>query len=233
MSILNQLSQDVQDNHSLYCTSTDYTQFYLLDNILSSFGKFKVSNIVLIDPRGISHNLWKHYLQNEHTEMVLNDFTVLSKSSETFADPLIDAITNNLKVEFGELYATSLAKIGEPTITRYELEYKESKLTLYHINYDVATTLLLLQQMNSQEHYSSNCSTGLLLNSIVGDWGVVSHDAILPFLIKINFKPHYVISNNYTLIKNFTRPIQLIEDLTISFETPFLREYFEILRKLN
>jgi hypothetical protein len=233
MSILNQLSKDVQDNHSLYCTSTDYAQFYLLDTILTSLGKFKVSNIVLIDPRGISHNPWKHYLQNMDTEMVLNDFTVLSKSLETFGDPSIDVITDSLKEEFGESYPISLAKIIEPTITRYELEYKESKLTLYHINYDVAATLLLLQQMNNQEHYSSTCSTGLLLNSIVGDWGVVSHDAIQSYLIKTNFKPHYVISNNYTLIKNFTRPIQLIEDLTISFETPFLREYFETLRKLN
>ena len=231
MSILNQLSKDVQDNHSLYCTSTDYTQFYLLDSILTSFEKFKVSNIVLIDPRGISHNLWKHYLQNVYTEMVLNDFTVLSKSSETLSDPLIDDITNNLKVEFGESYATSLSKIVEPTIIRYQLGYKESKLTLYHINYDVAATLLLLQQMNSQEHYSSTCSTGLLLNSIVGDWGVVSQDAILPFLIKINFKPHYVISNNYALRSDFTKPNQLIKNLTISFETSFLGEYFEMLRK--
>jgi hypothetical protein len=233
MSILNQLSKDVQDNHTLYCTSTNYAQFNLLDTILTSLGKFKVSNIVLIDPRGISHNVWKKYIKDVHTEMVLNDFVVISKSSETFDNTSIDVITNSLKEEFGESYTTFLAKIIEPTITRYELEYKESKLTLYHINYDVAATLLLLQQMNNQEHYSSTCSTGLLLNSIVGDWGVVSHDAIQSYLIKTNFKPHYVISYNFTLWKNFTKPIQLIEDLTISFETPFLREYFETLRKLN
>ena len=230
MSILNQLSKDVQDNHSLYCTSTDYAQFYLLDSILTSFGKFKVSNIVLIDPRGISHNLWKHYLQNVDVEMVLNDFTVLSKSSETFDDPSIDFITDRLKEEFGESYPISLAKIIEPTITRYELEYKESKLTLYHINYDVAATLLLLQKMNNQEHYSSSCSAGLLLNSIVGDWGVITYDAIQSFLIKIDFKLHYVISYNNTLWKNYTSPSPLTGDLTISFETPFLGEYFEMLR---
>ena len=229
MSILNQLSQDLQNNHSLYCTSTDYTQFYLLDSILTSFKKFKVSNIVLIDPRGISHNVWKQYIKDVHTEMVLNDFVVLSKYTQTFADPSIDVITNSLKEEFGESYPTSLAKILEPTSTRYELEHKESKLTLYHINYDVAATLLLLQQMNSQEHYSSTCSTGLLLNSIVGDWGVVTHDAIQSFLIKINFKPHYVITNNFTVWENYTYPSSLIGDLTIRFETPFLGDYFEML----
>lgn len=231
MSILNQLSKDVQDNHSLYCTSTDYTQFNLLDSILTSFEKFEVSNIVLIDPRGISQNPWKKYLKNVYTEMVLNDFTFISKSSETLSDPLLETITNSLKEELGESYATSLSKIVEPNITRYELEHKESKLTLYHINYDVAATLLLLQQMNNQGQYSSTCSTGLLLNSNVGDWGIISHDAIHTYLIKTNFKPHYVISNNYTLWKNFTRPIRLIKDLTISFETPFLGEYFEMLRK--
>ena len=129
MSILNQLSKDVQDNHSLYCTSTDYAQFSILDSILNSFENFKVSNIVLIDPRGISHNPWKKYLKNVYTEMVLNDFTFISKSSETFADPSIDVITNSLKEEFGESYATSFTKIIEPAITRNELEYKESKLT--------------------------------------------------------------------------------------------------------
>lgn len=230
MSILNQLSKDVQDNHSLYCTSTNFAQFSILDSILTSFKKFKVSNIVLIDPRGISHNPWKKYLKNVYTEMVLNDFTFISKSSETFADPSIDVITNSLKEEFGESYATSLTKIIEPAITRYELEYKESKLTLYLINYDVAATLLLLQQMNNQEQYSSTCSIGLLLNSIVGDWGVITHDAIQSFLIKINFKPHYVISNNYTVWENYTSPSPLTGDLTISFESPFLAEYFEMLR---
>jgi hypothetical protein len=231
MSILNQLSKDVQNNHSLYCTSTDYAQFYLLDSILNSFENFKVSNIVLIDPRGISQNPWKKYLKNVYTEMVLNGFTFISKSSETFADPSIDVITNSLEEEFRELYPTSLAKIIEPTITRYELEYKESKLTLYHINYDVAATLLLLQQMNNQEHYSSTCSTGLLLNSIVGDWGVVTHDAIHSFLIKKSIQFHYIIRNNNTLWSDFTKPIPLTKELVISFETPFLREYFEMLKK--
>ena len=230
MSILKQLSQDLQNNHSLYCSSTDYKQFFLLNSILTAFKKFKISNIVLIDARGISHNPWKQYINDTPIEMVLNDFTVLSKYSQTFADPSIDVITNSLKEEFGDSYLISLAKIIDPIITRYELEYKESKLTLYHINYDVAATLLVLKQMNNQEHYSNTCSTGLLLNSIFGDWGVVPHDTIQSFLMKINFKPHYVISNNYTLWKNFTRPIPLIKDLTISFESPFLEEYFEMLR---
>ena len=224
------LTYDMRNGHSLYCSSTNFAQFSILDSILTSFKKFEVSNIVLIDPRGISHNPWKQYLKNVFSEMVLNDFTFLSKTSETLSDPLIETITNNLKEEFGESYATSLAKIIDPIITRYELEYKESKLTLYHINYDVAATLLVLKQMNNQEHYSSTCSTGLLLNSIFGDWRVVPHDTIQSFLMKINFKPHYVISNNYTLWKNFTRPIPLIKDLTISFESPFLEEYFEMLR---
>ena len=175
MSILNQLSKDLQNNHSLYCASTNYAQFCLLDNILTAFKKFEVSNIVLIDPRGISHNPWKQYLKDVYTEMVLNDFTFISKSSETLFDPLIETITNNLKEELGEAYATSLSKIIEPNITRYELEHKESKLTLYHINYDVAATLLLLQQMNNQEQYSSTCSTGLLFNGIVGDWGDITY----------------------------------------------------------
>ena len=230
MSILNQLSKDLQNNHSLYCTSTNYAQFCLLDSILTSFKKFEVSNIVLIDPRGISHNPWKQYLKDVYTEMVLNDFTFISKSSETLFDPLIETITNNLKEELGEAYANSLSKIIEPNITRYELEHKESKLTLYHINYDVAATLLLLQQMNNQEQYSSTCSTGLLLNGIVGDWGDLTYENTISFLIKNNFKHHYVISNNYTLWKNFTRPIPLIKNLMISFETPFLEEYFEKLR---
>jgi hypothetical protein len=230
MSILNQLYKDLQNKQSLYCASTNYAQFCLLDSILTSFKKFEVSNIVLIDPRGISHNPWKQYLKNVYIEMVLNDFTFISKSSETLSVPLIETITNNLKEELGESYATSLSKIVEPAITRYELRHKESKLTLYHINYDVAATLLLLQQMNNQEQYSSTCSTGLLLNGIVGDWGDITYENTISFLIKNNFKPHYVISNNYTSWENFTRPIRLIKDLTISFKTPFLEEYFEMLR---
>lgn len=232
MVILNQLSKDLKNNHSLYCSSTEYKQFYLLDSILTAFDKFKVSNIVLIDPRGISHNVWKQYIKDIHTEMVLNDFVVLSKYTETLADPLIDVITNSLKEEFGESYTTSLSKILEPTITRYELGYKELKLTLYHINYDVAATLLLLQQMNSQEQYSSTCSTGLLLNCTVGDWGVLTFNEIQTFLIKKNIKINYIIRNYSALWSGFTKPIPLTNELTISFESPFLGEYFEILSGL-
>jgi hypothetical protein len=229
MVILNQLSKDLKNNHSLYCSSTDYKQFYLLDSILTTFKKFEVSNIVLIDPKSISHNPWKQYIKDVSTEMVQNDFVVLSKHSETFADPAIDVITNSLNEEFGESYISTLAKIVDPSITRYELGYKESKLTLYHITYDVASTLLLLHQMNCQEHYASTCSTGLLLNSIVGDWGVIAHDSIQSFVMKKDIKIHYIIRNDNALWSNFTKPIPLTKELVISFEAPFLGEYFEIL----
>jgi hypothetical protein len=230
IDLISLLTYDVRNGHSLYCSSTNFAQFSILDSILKSFKKFEVSNIVLIDPRSISHNPWKKYIKDIPIEMVLNDFVVISKYTQTFVDPSINVITNSLKEEFGESYATSLTKIVEPAITRYELRHNELKLTLYLINYDVAATLLLLQQMNKQEQYSSSCSTGLVLNSIVGDWGVIAHNAIKSFLIKINFKPHYVISNNFTVWENYTSPSPLTGDLTISFESPFLAEYFEMLR---
>ena len=230
MSILHHLSEDLQNKHSLYCTSTDYAQFSLLDSALTSFNKFKVSNIILMDPRGISHNPWKQYLKNTSAEMALNGFSLLSKSSEVLAGSVIETIANTLKEDLGPSYAKSLTKIVEPAINRYELDYKESKLTLYHINYDVAAILLLLKQMNNQEHFSSSCSTGIVLNSVVGDWGAISLDDIQSFLMKINLKPHYVITNNLTVWENYTSPSPLAGELTIRFETPFLREYFEMLK---
>ena len=230
MSMLHHLSEDLQNKHSLYCTSTNYAQFSLLDSVLTSFNKFKVSNIILMDPRGISHNPWKQYLKNTSAEMALNGFSLLSKSSEVLAGSVIETIANSLKKDLGPSYAETLSKIVEPVINRYELEYKESKLTLYHINYDVAAILLLLKQMNSQDHFSSSCSTGLVLNSVVGDWGAISLDDIQSFLMKINLKTHYVITNNLTVWENYTSPSPLAGELTIRFETPFLSEYFEMLK---
>ena len=230
MSILDQLSEDLQNKHSLYCTSTNYAQFSLLDSVLTSFNKFKVSNIILMDPRNISHNPWKQYLINTSAEMALNGFSLLSKSSEVLSGSVIEMIANSLKEDLGPSYAKSLTKIVEPAINRYELEYKESKLILYHINYDVAAILLLLKQMNNQEHFSSSCSTGIVLNSVVGDWGAISLDDIQSFLMKINLKLHYVITNNFIEWENYTSPSPLAGELTIRFETPFLREYFEMLK---
>lgn len=230
MSILDHLSEDVQNKHSLYCTSTNYAQFSLLDSVLTSFNKFKVSNIILMDPRGISHNPWKQYLKNISAEMALNGFSLLSKSSEVLSGYVIETIINSLKEDLGPSYAETLSKIVKPGINLYELEHKELKLTLYHINYDVVAILLLLKQMNNQEYFSSSCSTGLLLNSVVGDWGAISLYDIQTFLMKIDIKLNYVITNNLTVWENYTSPSPLTGELTIRFETPFLGEYFEMLK---
>jgi hypothetical protein len=182
-----------------------------------------------MDPRGISHNPWKQYLKNISAEMALNGFSLLSKSSEVLSGSVIETIINILKEDFGPSYTETLSKIVEPVINRYELEYRESRLTLYHINYDVATILLLLKQMNNQDHFSSSCSTGIVLNCVVGDWGAISLDDIQSFLMKINIKLHYVITNNHNVWDNYTYPLPLTGDLKIRFETPFLGEYFEML----
>jgi hypothetical protein len=229
------LTNDVRNGHCLYFTNTHYSQFYILDEVLKLFGDFKVDTIVLIDPRGFLHNFFQRhmYLRQAYVEMILNDFEVLSKQSESLEElPLVlENLVSELENQYGMNYIDNLSKLENPFISRYELTHYGRKLNLYHINYDVVTILKMLQNIDNQEHYSSNSSVGLFIDSEKTNWDKLGFHDVQDYLEHINFKAHYVIGDLLTKWEGFVKPIPLTKYLTISFENQFLGEYFEMLRK--
>ena len=232
--LISLLTNDIKNGHSLYCTNTHYSQFYILDEILKLFGDFKVNTVVLMDPRGFLHNFFQRhmYLKQAYVEMILNDFEVLSKRTESLKElPLvIENLVSELEIQYGVNYMDNLLKLENPFISRYELFHYGRKLNLYHINYDVVTIIKMLQNINNQEHYSSDSSVGLFIDSDKTNWDKLGFHDVQDFLEHINFNAHYVIGDLLTKWKGFAKPIPLTKYLTISFENQFLGEYFEVLK---
>lgn len=231
--LLELLTIDIKKGHNLLCTPIQSSQFFELDEILNKFGDFKVDTIVLIDPRGQFHNYFQRhlYIRQAYVEMILNDFEVKSKESQSLiaVPPAIEKVITNLEKQFGKAYSDTVMKLEDPFISRYELIHNGRKLNVYHINYDVVTILNVLKLIKNEEHYSSDFSTGLFVSGGSKEYSDLGFFDIHAYLNHIGFKAHYLITEKDIKKNRFVHPRSLSKLWTIRFETEFLGEYFEML----
>ena len=147
--LLDLLKTDLQKRYRITSLTKQSNIFACVDQLKFFKKELEYDTIVIMNSSSENENFFQHHSKTKKLlddENTIAHIKVLSKQTQSLRESnCFNSLKENGIEQFLAVHSYYSFNLNEPFIIRYEIDYSESKKSVYVINYNAPIVFLLLQ----------------------------------------------------------------------------------------